>query len=169
MPSPYADGSNNSDGDVDDDASVSSTWSFMSIDSIGTSNTQNTAQVGTITKLEYDQRLSTLEANITKHEEDRVFILNDLEKLEADSHAFKELSESLKQKLKTKEDQIEKLRQDLNDFSDRLKKQEKELADLTTEDNAESGGDGSRPVSSGPKNAASTDDEEYINGRGDNV
>merc|ERR1712157_601745 len=104
-----------------------------SIDSVATSGTQNQGQ-GTITKLEYDQRLSTLEANITKHEEDRVFILNDLEKLEADTHAFSELSESLKQKLKNKEEQIEKLRQDLNDFTDRLKKQERELADLTTED-----------------------------------
>merc|ERR1712038_2010111 len=102
----------------------------MSIDSVATSGTQNQGQ-GTITKLEYDQRLSTLEANITKHEEDRVFILNDLEKLEADTHAFSELSDSLKQKLKNKEEQIEKLRQDLNDFTERLQKQEKELAGLT--------------------------------------
>merc|ERR1712038_1941922 len=133
MTSPYVEGG---EDDVDDDASVSSTWSFMSIDSVTTSGTQqsNSAQsqsVGTITKIEYDQRLSTLEANITKHEEDRVFILNDLEKLEADTHAFAELSSSLKQKLKTKEEQIEKLRKDLDDFSERLQKQEKELAGLT--------------------------------------
>jgi len=138
MTSPYVEGG---EDDVDDDASVSSTWSFMSIDSVTTSGTQqsNSAQsssVGTITKIEYDQRLSTLEANITKHEEDRVFILNDLEKLEADTHAFSELSSSLKQKLKTKEEQIEKLRKDLDDFSDRLQKQEKELAGLTNEEAA---------------------------------
>jgi len=138
MTSPYVEGG---EDDVDDDASVSSTWSFMSIDSVTTSGTQqsNSAQsqsLGTITKIEYDQRLSTLEANITKHEEDRVFILNDLEKLEADTHAFAELSTSLKQKLKTKEEQIQKLRKDLDDFSERLQKQEKELAGLTSEEAA---------------------------------
>jgi len=138
MTSPYVEGG---EDDVDDDASVSSTWSFMSIDSVTTSGTQqsNSGQsqsLGTITKIEYDQRLSTLEANITKHEEDRVFILNDLEKLEADTHAFAELSSSLKQKLKTKEEQIEKLRKDLDDFSERLQKQEKELAGLTNEERA---------------------------------
>jgi len=138
MTSPYVEGNGDGD-DVDDDASVSSTWSFMSIDSVTTSGTQQSGSqnpnlVGTITKIEYDQRLSTLEANITKHEEDRVFILNDLEKLEADTHAFAELSDSLKQKLKMKEEQIEKLRKDLDDFSERLQKQEKELAGLTNED-----------------------------------
>lgn len=137
MTSPYVEGNGDGD-DVDDDASVNSTWSFMSIDSVTTSGTQQSGSaqstVGTITKIEYDQRLSTLEANITKHEEDRVFILNDLEKLEADTHAFAELSDSLKQKLKMKEEQIEKLRKDLDDFSERLQKQEKELAGLTNED-----------------------------------
>jgi len=146
MTSPYVEGG--VDDDVDDDASVSSTWSFMSIDSVTTSGTQQSTSNsqhgggGTITKIEYDQRLSTLEANITKHEEDRVFILNDLEKLEADTHAFAELSDSLKQKLKMKEEQIEKLRQDLDDFSERLQKQEKELAGLTTEDTPEAGAEG---------------------------
>jgi len=140
MTSPYVEGGVD---DVDDDASVSSTWSFMSIDSVTTTGTQqstaslNTQGQGTITKIEYDQRLSTLEANITKHEEDRVFILNDLEKLEADTHAFAELSDSLKQKLKMKEEQIAKLRKDLDDFSERLQKQEKELAGLTNEDTGE--------------------------------
>jgi len=141
MTSPYVEGGGNDD--VDDDASVSSTWSFMSIDSVTTNGTQqsmasqNTPGQGTITKIEYDQRLSTLEANITKHEEDRVFILNDLEKLEADTHAFAELSDSLKQKLQMKEEQIAKLRKDLDDFSDRLQKQEKELAGLTNEETGE--------------------------------
>lgn len=178
MPSPYAE-PNGSDGDVDDDASVSSTWSFMSIDSVATSGTQNQGQ-GTITKLEYDQRLSTLEANITKHEEDRVFILNDLEKLEADTHAFSELSDSLKQKLKNKEEQIEKLRQDLNDFTDRLKKQERELADLTTEDADDAaagegtgggeaeGVDATKQPENGEKVTEGAE-EEYMNGRGENV
>lgn len=178
MPSPYAE-PNGSDGDVDDDASVSSTWSFMSIDSVATSGTQNQGQ-GTITKLEYDQRLSTLEANITKHEEDRVFILNDLEKLEADTHAFSELSDSLKQKLKNKEEQIEKLRQDLNDFTDRLKKQERELADLTTEDADDAaagegtgggeaeGVDATKQPENGEK-VTEGSEEEYMNGRGENV
>merc|ERR1740139_1954550 len=135
MTSPYVEGG--VDDDVDDDASVSSTWSFMSIDSVTTSGTQQSTSNsqhgggGTITKIEYDQRLSTLEANITKHEEDRVFILNDLEKLEADTHAFAELSDSLKQKLKMKEEQIEKLRQDLDDFSERLQKLRQDLDDFS--------------------------------------
>ena len=60
--------------------------------------------------------------------------MNDLEKLEADIHAFAELSNSLKQTLKMKEEQIKKLRKDLDDFSERLQKQEKELAGLTNED-----------------------------------
>jgi len=134
MTSPYVD-SGNTDGatDFDDDASVSSAWSLMSIDSVNTSNTNFSASLNTITKLDYDQKVSQLEAGITKHEEDRIFILNDLEKLEADTHAFSELSNSLKQKLQMKEEQIEQLRKDLDDFANRLKKQEKELADLTTE------------------------------------
>jgi len=152
MTSPYVEG--NDGVDDDDDASVSSTWSFMSIDSVTTTGTNQSIQsvgLGTITKIEYDQRLSTLEANITKHEEDRVFILNDLEKLEADTHAFAELSDSLKQKLKMKEEQIEKLRKDLDDFSERLQKQEKELAGLTNDDPDDGGvagevGDGAMPV-----------------------
>merc|ERR1712127_645402 len=57
MTSPYAD----SEGeDFDDDASVSSTWSFMSIDSATTSGTGMSNMTGNITKLEYDTRVSTL-------------------------------------------------------------------------------------------------------------
>lgn len=134
LTSPYVDsGNGGTDGDIDDDASVSSAWSLMSIDSVNTSSTNFSASVGAISKLDYDQKVSQLEAAITKHEEDRIFILNDLEKLEADTHAFSELSNSLKQKLTMKEEQIEQLRKDLDDFANRLKKQEKELADLTTE------------------------------------
>jgi len=134
LTSPYVDSGNGTDsGDFDDDASVSSAWSLMSIDSVNTSNTNFSASLNTITKLDYDQKVSQLEAGITKHEEDRIFILNDLEKLEADTHAFSELSNSLKQKLQMKEEQIDLLRKDLDDFANRLKKQEKELADLTTE------------------------------------
>merc|ERR1712115_428291 len=111
---------------------------------------------------------------------DRVFILNDLEKLEADTHAFSELSDSLKQKLKNKEKQIEKLRQDLNDFTDRLKKQERELADLTTEDaEGAAAGEGTgggeaegventKQPENGEK-ATEGAEEEYTNGRGENV
>jgi SMC interacting uncharacterized protein involved in chromosome segregation len=133
MTSPYVDSGDGTAADFDDDASVSSAWSLMSIDSVNTSNTNFSASLNTITKLDYDQKVSQLEAGITKHEEDRIFILNDLEKLEADTHAFSELSNSLKQKLQMKEEQIEQLRKDLDDFANRLKKQEKELADLTTE------------------------------------
>lgn len=134
LTSPYVDSGNGTDsGDFDDDASVSSAWSLMSIDSVNTSNTNFSASLNTISKLDYDQKVSQLEAGITKHEEDRIFILNDLEKLEADTHAFSELSNSLKQKLQMKEEQIDLLRKDLDDFANRLKKQEKELADLTTE------------------------------------
>jgi len=130
MTSPYADSGTGTEGDIDDDASVSSAWSLMSIDSIGTSNTNFSSS---ITKMDYDQKVSQLEAGITKHEEDRIFILNDLEKLEADTHAFSELSNSLKQKLQMKEEQIDLLRKDLDDFANRLKKQEKELAGLATD------------------------------------
>jgi len=155
MTSPYAD----SEGeDFDDDASVSSTWSFMSIDSATTSGTGVSNMAGNITKLEYDTRVSTLEASITKHEEDRIFILNDLEKLEADTHAFNELSSSLKLKLQSKEDQIDKLRTDLNDFTERLKKQEKELEVLTNEDTV--------PKKVGEEGEL---DQEYTNGRGESI
>lgn len=140
MPSPYGD--SGSGDDIDDDASVSSTWSFMSIDSQTTSGTGMSSTAGNITKLEYDTRVSTLEASITKHEEDRIFILNDLEKLEADTHAFNELSSSLKLKLQSKGEQIDKLRTDLEDFTERLKKQEKELEVLTNEENGKKLGEG---------------------------
>jgi kinesin family protein 4/21/27 len=146
MTSPYASQDNgaSSGDDCDDDASVSSAWSHMSMDSVGTAITQQPSQ--SISKIEYDQKVSQLEADITKHEDDRIYILSDLEKLEADSQAFNELSNSLKQKLRSKEDQIVTLKKDLDEFSERLKKQEKELADL-----------------------AKHDDDEYTNGRGEKV
>lgn len=131
--SPYVD--SGSGDDIDDDASVSSTWSLMSIDTVATSTSSAYGQ-GTIAKIDYDQKISQLEANITKFEEDRIFILNDLEKLEADTHAFTELSTSLKMKLRGKEDQIVKVKKELDEFAERLKNQEKELANLTKEDKA---------------------------------
>ena len=83
-----------------------------------------------MTKIDYDQKVSQLEANITKYEEDRIFILNDLEKLEGDTHAFTELSNALKQKLKAKEDQIDTLKKELADFSKKLDDQAEELETL---------------------------------------
>jgi len=134
--SPYVDNGTSSGDDVDDDASVSSTWSLMSIDTVATSASSSTSNfgAGTIAKIDYDQRISQLEANITKYEEDRIFILNDLEKLESDTHAFTELSNSLKSKLQQKEDQIERVKKELEEFAQRLKNQEKELQNLTKEE-----------------------------------
>ena len=58
MTSPYVGGNEDGD-DVDNDTSVSSTWSFMFIDSVTISGTQqsgsNQNMVGTITKIMYDQ------------------------------------------------------------------------------------------------------------------
>lgn len=133
--SPYIDTSAGSGDDVDDDASVGSTWSLMSIDTVGTS-TSSAYGAGTIAKIDYDQKLTQLEASITKCEEDRMFILNDLEKLEADAHAFSELSSALKTKLRQKEDHIVTLKKDLEEFTDRLKNQEKELENLTKDDSS---------------------------------
>ena len=134
--SPYVDNGTSSGDDIDDDASVSSTWSLMSIDTVATSASSSTNNfgAGTIAKIDYDQRISQLEANITKYEEDRIFILNDLEKLESDTHAFTELSNSLKSKLQQKEDQIERVKKELEEFAQRLKNQEKELQNLTKEE-----------------------------------
>jgi SMC interacting uncharacterized protein involved in chromosome segregation len=115
--------------DFDDDASVSSTWSLMSIDTVAT-NTSSFNAATTMTKIDYDQKVSQLEANITKYEEDRIFILTDLEKLEGDTHAFTELSNALKQKLRAKEDQILKLKQELEEFSKKLDDQAEELETL---------------------------------------
>merc|ERR1712165_433728 len=133
LTSPYTESGASSGDDVDDDASVSSTWSLMSIDTVATS-TSSAYGSGTIAKIDYDQKMSQLETNITKYEEDRIFILNDLEKLESDTHAFTELSNSLKSKLRQKEDQIVRVKKELDDFAQRLKKQEKELANLTKDD-----------------------------------
>lgn len=131
LTSPYVESGTSSD--VDDDASVSSTWSLMSIDTVATS-TSATYGSGTIAKIDYDQKMAQLEANVAKYEEDRIFILNDLEKLESDTHAFTELSNSLKSKLRQKEDQIVRVKKELDDFAQRLKNQEKELANLTKDD-----------------------------------
>jgi len=133
LTSPYADSGASSGDDVDDDASVSSTWSLMSIDTVATS-TSAAYGSGTIAKIDYDQKMAQLEANVSKYEEDRIFILNDLEKLESDTHAFTELSNSLKSKLRGKEDQIVRVKKELDDFAQRLKNQEKELANLTKDD-----------------------------------
>jgi len=155
MTSPYSESGTSSGGeDVDDDASVSSTWSLMSIDTVATTSTVFGS--GTISKIDYDQKISQLEANITKYEEDRIFILNDLEKLENDTHAFTELSNSLKLKLQQKEDQILRVKKELDEFADRLKNQEKELANLTKDES-------SRDL----KNKSG--DGVYMNGRGENV
>lgn len=116
-------------GDDDDDNSVGSSWSLMSVDTVSTS-LSNINMSGTMTKIDYDQKMSQLEANITKFEDERIFILTDLEKLEADTHAFLELSNSLKQKLKSKEDQVEKAKKNLDDLSHKLQKQEMELEGL---------------------------------------
>lgn len=136
LTSPYKEsetGSGSGD-DFDDDASVSSTWSLMSIDTVATSMSQNTFASGTMTKIDYDQKISQLEANITKFEEDRVFILNDLEKLEGDTHAFMELSSALKTKLTAKEEQIEQIKKNLDEFAEKLSNQERELMGLTSKD-----------------------------------
>merc|ERR1712127_154391 len=132
--------------------SVSSTWSLMSIDTVQTSQSTFSA---TMTKIDYDQKVSQLEANITKFEEDRVFILNDLEKLEGDTHAFMELSNALKTKLKAKEEQIEKLKQELDEFADKLDNQKGELEGLTKEDDKK--GKSGEPA------------DELTNGRGEKV
>ena len=116
--------------DFDDDASVSSTWSLMSIDTVATTTASSFSAAMTMTKIDYDQKVSQLEANITKYEEDRIFILTDLEKLEGDTHAFTELSNALKQKLRAKEDQILKLKQELDEFSKKLDDQAEELETL---------------------------------------
>ena len=133
--SPYTESGASSGEEVDDDASVSSTWSLMSIDTVATS-TSSAYGAGTIAKIDYDTKMSQLEANITKFEEDRIFILNDLEKLESDTHAFTELSNSLKLKLRQKEDQIVRVKKELDEFAQRLKSQEKELQNLTKEEKA---------------------------------
>jgi chromosome segregation ATPase len=135
--SPYTESGTSSGEEIDDDASVSSTWSLMSIDTVATS-TSSAYGSGTIAKIDYDTKISQLEANITKFEEDRIFILNDLEKLESDTHAFTELSNSLKLKLRQKEDQIVRVKKELDDFAQRLKSQEKELQNLTKEEKANS-------------------------------
>lgn len=151
LTSPYKINENGSGSgdDFDDDASVSSTWSLMSIDTVATSVSTNTFSSGTMTKIDYDQKVSQLEANITKFEEDRIFILNDLEKLEGDTHAFMELSSALKQKLKAKEDQIEQIKKELDDFAEKLSNQEQELMGLTTKDTSE----GKKSLKSDGKNA----------------
>ena len=150
--SPYIDSGNSSGDDIDDDASVSSTWSLMSIDTVATS-TSSAYGSGTIAKIDYDQKLSQLEQNVAKFEEDRIFILNDLEKLESDTHAFTELSTSLKSKLQQKEDQIVRVKKELDEFAQRLKNQEKELQNLTKEEKAK--------VNNG--------DIAYTNGRGEDI
>ena len=133
LTSPYKESNIPSDGgsgeDFDDDASVGSTWSLMSIDTVATNTSSFNAAV-TMTKIDYDQKVSQLEANITKYEEDRIFILNDLEKLEGDTHAFTELSNALKQKLRAKEDQIQAVKKELDDFSKKLDEQAEELEGL---------------------------------------
>merc|ERR1739844_72067 len=112
----------------------------MSIDTVATSaSSSNSFGSGMIAKIDYDQKMSQLETNITKYEEDRIFILNDLEKLESDTHAFTELSNSLKSKLRQKEDQIVRVQKELDDFALRLKNQEKELQNLTKEEKAKAG------------------------------
>lgn len=153
--SPYIDSGNGSGDDFDDDASVSSTWSLMSIDTVATS-TSSTYGSGTIAKIDYDQKLSQLEQNVGKFEEDRIFILNDLEKLEVDTHAFTELSTSLKSKLRQKEDQIVRVKKELDEFAARLKNQEKELQNLTKEEKAKA-------------SQGNVDDAAFTNGRGEDI
>jgi hypothetical protein len=133
LTSPYKETGDSGSGgdDGDDDASVSSTWSLMSIDTVATSTSGFNPNL-TMTKIDYDQKISQLEANITKHEEDRVFILNDLEKLEADTHAFSELSTALKEKLRAKEDQVVQLKKELDEFAKKLDNQANELALLSS-------------------------------------
>jgi chromosome segregation ATPase len=125
--SPYK--TSDAGADDDDDNSVGSTWSLMSIDTVSTCASNVNSSL-TMTKIDYDQKMSQLESNITKFEDERVFILTDLEKLEADTHAFMELSGALKQKLKAKEDQVEKAKKDLDELTDKLQKQEMELQGL---------------------------------------
>lgn len=125
--SPYK--TSDAGGDDDDDNSVGSTWSLMSIDTVSTCASNVNSSL-TMTKIDYDQKMSQLESNITKFEDERVFILTDLEKLEADTHAFMELSGALKQKLKAKEDQVERAKKDLDDLTNKLQKQEMELQGL---------------------------------------
>ena len=84
-----------------------------------------------MTKIDYDQKVSQIEANISRFEEDRVFILNDLEKLQGDTTAFTELSSALKEKLRSKEDQIAELKRELDEFSKKLDDQANELAKLS--------------------------------------
>ena len=135
LSSPYKESADAGSGDdFDDDASVSSTWSIMSIDTVSTnvSGSFTSNATLTMTKIDYDQKISQLEANITKYEEDRAFILNDLERLQGDTTAFTELSTALKEKLRAKEDQIVQLQIDLNDFSKKLDDQANELSKLTT-------------------------------------
>mmetsp|Transcript_15336 Transcript_15336/g.28881 ORF Transcript_15336/g.28881 Transcript_15336/m.28881 type:complete len:949 (-) Transcript_15336:145-2991(-) len=133
LTSPYKETADSGSGgdDADDDASVSSTWSLMSVDTVATSTSGFNPNL-TMTKIDYDQKISQLEANITKHEEDRVFILNDLEKLEADTHAFRELSTALKDKLRAKEDQVVQLKKELDEFAKKLDDQANELAMLSS-------------------------------------
>lgn len=131
--SPYkASADAGSGDDFDDDASVSSTWSLMSIDTVATSQSGFSSNAGmTMTKIDYDQKVSQIEANISRFEEDRVFILNDLEKLQGDTTAFTELSSALKEKLRAKEDQIAELKRELDEFSKKLDDQANELAKLS--------------------------------------
>jgi len=136
--SPYKESADTGSGeDFDDEASVSSTWSLMSIDTVATSTTVLTNAIPmTMTKIDYDQKISQLEANITKYEEDRVFILNDVERLQGDTTAFTELSSALKEKLRKKEDQCADLKKQLDEFSQKLDNQAHELAKLTDAKNA---------------------------------
>ena len=73
--------------------------------------------VGTITEIKYNKRLYTHMGNMTKHKEDRVFILNNPEKLKAVTHVIGKLSDLLKKKLKIDEKRIEKLQKDFENFS----------------------------------------------------
>merc|ERR1712038_377349 len=59
LTSPYTESGASSGDDVDDDASISSTWSLMSIDTVATS-TSAAYGTGTIAKIDYDQKMSQL-------------------------------------------------------------------------------------------------------------
>jgi len=138
LSSPYKESADTGSGDdFDDEASVSSTWSLMSIDTVATSPSPfNNTVALTMTKIDYDQKISQLEANITKYEEDRVFILNDVERLQGDTTAFTELSSALKEKLRAKEDQCVDLKKELDEFAQKLDNQAAELGKLTDAKNA---------------------------------
>lgn len=119
--------------DISDEESANSfSTSLSSLNLFGSSRSvgRSSSVSNGLAKKEFNSRVSQIESQINKCEEDHSLLRNELNKIESDAFAFGELSSALKSKLKQKEEQIEQLKEKYEEFKATLRKQEMELKNL---------------------------------------